>query len=138
MRAYRIAALLLAAAGSAGAPASAAPAPAAPGRPLFEVPKGEFGGATAINERNWFGFEDYPMDALRRGEQGYATVAFDILASGRVGACRVVRSSGSAAIDAVPCRLLVKRARFVPARDAAGNAIATTGRWSLAFWTPQG
>jgi protein TonB len=78
---------------------------------------------------------DYPASALRAGEEGTAVVALDVRQDGRVGFCRVTRSSGSAALDAASCRLMIERPRFEPPRDASGNpTVAVVGRairWSL-------
>jgi len=43
-------------------------------------------------------------------------------ARGRASGCTVLRSSGSAALDETTCRLVLKRFRFTPARDAGGQA----------------
>ncbi|MFL6844107.1 MAG: TonB family protein [Allosphingosinicella sp.] len=116
---------LLAAAPSAGAK-RAPPTP----------PPSDYGGAAPLNQGKWFDFTDYPGEAIAAGEEGYVTVAFDILASGRVGRCEVARSSGSKRLDAVPCRLLRRRARFAPARGPDGAARATRGTTSMSFWLP--
>ncbi|HEY7808983.1 MAG TPA: TonB family protein [Allosphingosinicella sp.] len=79
--------------------------------------------------------EDYPAAALRAGEQGQVRVILDIAPTGRVTGCRITASSGSAILDSSTCRLLYSRARFTPAQDAAGNAVAdrfaTSLTWSL-------
>ncbi|HEX9955368.1 MAG TPA: TonB family protein [Allosphingosinicella sp.] len=79
--------------------------------------------------------EEYPAAALRAGEQGQVRVTLDIAPTGRVTGCRITASSGSARLDSATCRLLYSRARFTPARDAAGNAVPDrfqTGlTWSL-------
>ena len=82
-----------------------------------------------------FSTDDYPEAALRRNEQG--TVAFSLAVDrhGRGGQCIIASSSGSAILDQATCDILRRRARFVPARDASGNAVAdlTNGRirWQL-------
>jgi TonB family protein len=83
----------------------------------------------------WITNDDYPPGALRAEEQG--TVAFDatIGADGRVTSCTVTSSSGSTSLDEATCRLITRRARFTPAKDAAGNPISSTYssrfRWEL-------
>ena len=80
-------------------------------------------------------FEDYPAAALRAEEQGTVRVVLTVAPTGRVTHCTVTASSGSATLDATTCRILYSRARFTPARDAAGNPVADrflTGlSWSL-------
>lgn len=96
------------------------------GKPMPPVPR-----AAAA----WITNDDYPPGALRAGEQG--TVAFDatIGADGRVTGCTVTSSSGSVALDDATCRLITRRARFTPSKDAAGKPISSTYssrfRWEL-------
>ena len=63
---------------------------------------------------------DYPAAALRNREQGRIAFALGIGADGRVNACRITASSGSAALDSTTCRIMRSRARYTPARDARG------------------
>ena len=69
--------------------------------------------------------DDYPAAAMRNNEQGRVAFSLDVGADGRVTACRVRQSSGSAALDSATCRIMRSRARFAPARDAQG--VPTTG-----------
>lgn len=79
--------------------------------------------------------DDYPAVALRNNEQGQVDFTLDIGPDGRVSACRIRRSSGSAALDSATCRIMRSRARYTPARDARGIAVAdradATIRWVL-------
>ncbi len=45
-------------------------------------------------------------------------------AAGKVSDCRTQKSSGNATLDDLTCRLIQKRFRFHPARDAGGQAVA--------------
>lgn len=67
-----------------------------------------------------FSADDYPAAALRAEEQGQVSYRLTIGPDGRVSDCAIRGSSGSAALDAATCRILSRRARFVPARDPAG------------------
>lgn len=67
---------------------------------------------------------DYPAEAIRLGEEGRVGVRVQVAADGRVTGCRVTASSGSRALDEGTCRVLSERARYAPARDAAGGAVA--------------
>lgn len=96
----------------------------------------EFGGASPRNENIWVGVDDYPVRALRNDVQGNVVVTFDITADGRARNCSVETSSGAAILDAVPCRLIVRRARFEPASAEDGSAHDTKARYSVAFWLP--
>jgi protein TonB len=52
-------------------------------------------------------------------------VQFTIEPSGSVSNCTPARPSGNAEMDALTCRIVVQRARFAPARDAQGRAVAS-------------
>jgi protein TonB len=79
--------------------------------------------------------DDYPAAALRNNEQGSVAFTLDIGPDGRVAACRISQSSGSAALDSATCRIMRSRARYTPARNARGVAVAdrqqATVRWAL-------
>jgi TonB family protein len=68
-----------------------------------------------------FSTDDYPVAAMSNNEEGNVRVELTITTAGRVGDCRVVESSNSAALDVATCSLMQRRARYVPARDAAGR-----------------
>lgn len=68
--------------------------------------------------------QDYPAAARAALEQGMVGFTLDIGPDGRVTACTVTRSSGSALLDDTTCSLMSSRARFTPALDAAGAAVA--------------
>ncbi len=70
--------------------------------------------------------DDYPPSALRNNEAGTVSFKLDIGADGRVTNCSVTNSSGFADLDQTACRLLIRRARFTPAKDTAGNGIPAT------------
>ncbi|MFL6845101.1 MAG: energy transducer TonB [Allosphingosinicella sp.] len=69
---------------------------------------------------------DYPEGAYRAHVGGTVHLKFTVAPDGRVSDCAVTRSSGSRELDAVTCRLIVKRFRYRPARDAEGRPIAET------------
>ena len=54
---------------------------------------------------------------------------------GRVSECSVTSSSGSSTLDAATCKLITRRARFTPAKDADGNPVTDTYsnriRWQI-------
>ena len=110
-------------------------ASASVGAPPWTLPKDDFGGAVPLNRNRWSNVDDYPDAAAHAGQQGYVTVSYIIGVDGRLTNCNVVRSSGYPILDAIPCKVLPKRARFAPARDANGAPIATHGTSSMAFWT---
>jgi protein TonB len=85
----------------------------------------------ASHPPTWITYRDYPQQALRAGEQGKVAFRLDVAANGRVTGCTITLSSGSELLDSTACRLLKRRARFTPARNAAGEKVA--GTWSNAF-----
>lgn len=80
-------------------------------------------------------YADYPTDAMLKGEQGVVALTFDIAPDGMVESCRILESSGSAALDEASCQIVIRRARYRPARDATGAPIRSQGsrriRWAL-------
>ncbi len=66
---------------------------------------------------------DFPDEVRRSGTVG---LRFTVAPTGRVSDCAVTRSSGSRVLDNLTCRLILARFRFRPARNAEGEAIAST------------
>ena len=66
---------------------------------------------------------DYPPAAFKEGREGTVEFEVTINVRGRVRGCRIVQSSGHSDLDEATCRLMTERARFEPARDAAGNPV---------------
>jgi len=83
------------------------------------------GGGTALRllEGDITG-RDYPRAAARAGAQGTAGLRFTVGVNGRVTDCQVTRSSGNADLDETTCRLIKKRFRYAPSRDATGRPYA--------------
>jgi protein TonB len=101
----------------------APPAPAPPAPPAVAVamtPRG--------SPQSWVTNDDYPPSAQRDGVEGTTGFALQVGPDGRVQSCSITASSGSSVLDDTACRLLQRRARFNPAKDAGGNAIAATFR----------
>jgi TonB family protein len=77
----------------------------------------------------------YPRAALERGEQGDVAFRLVVDPAGRVSRCDVTSSSGSQRLDEGTCRILHHDARFTPARDRSGTAVADVVvsriRWTL-------
>jgi TonB family protein len=71
----------------------------------------------------YFSTDDYPPTAVARGAQGTTGFRLVIGADGAVTRCTITHSAGDAALDAATCAILLGRARYEPARDAAGRAV---------------
>lgn len=121
------------------------PPPVAPALPASDVADGPDAGAGASapggtrarvgSLGNYINADDYPAAALRNNQQGRVGFTLDISAAGRVTACRVTESSGSPALDNATCRIMQARARYTPARNRRGVAVADRDqaviRWAL-------
>ena len=88
------------------------------------------------NIANYFSVDDYPAEAIRREEQGRVEFAVEIGPDGRVTRCHVMVSSGSRLLDLRTCQVMLVRARFEPARDAAGNPVADVFGTSVIWRIP--
>ena len=84
----------------------------------------------------WITNNDYPGSALRREEEGTARYSLTIGANGRVEDCRITGSTGSSQLDAATCRFIERRARFDPAKDADGKAVAGTYSGQVTWQIP--
>lgn len=72
----------------------------------------------------YYSMDDYPADALCRGEQGRTVATLTVDASGTPTQCAIDQSSGSRSLDAATCSIAIGRVRLEPARDERGRAIA--------------
>lgn len=117
------------AAAIAPAPPAPPPAPPKPNEAAPVKPRG--------NPANWLTTDDYPPAALRAGEAGRTKFRLTIGVDGQVTGCSIVVSSGFGELDQTACRLLQRRGRFAPAKNAAGVAIASTYTSSVLWRLPQ-
>lgn len=85
-----------------------------------------------------FSEEDYPKEAMKRAEEGTVRVHLTVSREGRVSDCRIVASSGSAALDSATCRIIRERARFTPARDGRGRPVTDVYSQSVRWQLPDG
>jgi TonB family protein len=69
---------------------------------------------------------DYPDAAIRADEEGRTAVRLEVDQLGRVSSCSVEQSSGSSYLDEATCRLMTRRARFSPAKNANGDSVTGT------------
>jgi protein TonB len=99
-----------------GLPDIAPPAPRPRFDPVPASPRGNPGG--------WITEADYRSSWINRELTGTAGFTLDLDAEGRVANCTITRSTGHRVLDEATCKLLTRRARFAPARDAAGKPAA--------------
>lgn len=74
---------------------------------------------------------DYPSRALRRAEDGIASIAVTVSTEGKPTACKVTESSGSEELDRTTCQLYLRRARFTPPATETGNVFRTAVWWNV-------
>jgi protein TonB len=110
-------------------PASSAPPPRPPRR---NTPPER----ARANLNSYFSLDDYPPAARRANAQGTTEVRMTIGTNGRVVACEVASSSGSAALDAATCSILQQRAHYSPATDATGNLVIGTDYGRVTWRVP--
>lgn len=77
------------------------------------------------DSRHWATTDDLPEQFRNMRTRRLAATALELSAEGRVVRCTVIESSGEALLDYQSCRVLTARARYRPARDAAGQAVPT-------------
>jgi protein TonB len=82
--------------------------------------------------------EDYPAGLIGHRPPGPVSVLLTVAPTGRVLRCDVLRSSGAALLDAATCRLMVSRARFVPAHDSKGATVEGGIAITMAWPRPKG
>jgi TonB family protein len=80
---------------------------------------------------------DYPRGARAAGVEGIAYVRLVVGMDGRVRACAIAQTSGSAALDTSTCRLLTSRARYTPAR-AGGAPACDVAEGAIVWLLPPG
>lgn len=87
------------------------------------------GGGTALERgprliSGRIGDDDYPRSNIQADSDETVYLSFVVATDGRVRACTVTRSSGNARLDETTCRLIKRRFRYRPARDAQGEPVA--------------
>ena len=92
----------------------------------------------AIDSDTWFTAGDVPVTDPRR--EGLTQVGYGITVApdGTAQDCRVEESSGDLKTDRHVCGLLLRRAHFTPAKDAAGNPTFGVYRDSVSWWNGAG
>jgi protein TonB len=79
---------------------------------------------------------DYPAATRAQRLGTSVTVALTVGADGQVKSCRIVRPSHDAEADRITCRLATERFRFRPARNQAGQPVASVYGWQQRWFMP--
>ncbi|MES1974842.1 MAG: energy transducer TonB [Pseudomonadota bacterium] len=88
---------------------------------------------------------DYPPAALREDRQGVSQLTFVVGADGRVSSCQATGGGGAPgpySLDEESCRLITRRARFLPALDRHKRPVSATVHWAIEWkfspgWKPR-
>ncbi len=100
-------------------------------------PGGGGGGSPAVRRSGSIsGDRDYPAAARRAGIEGSVAVRFTVRTDGSVGDCEVLKSSANAELDETTCRLIERRFRYEPARDANGRPVPEVVRRTFDWLLP--
>lgn len=75
---------------------------------------------------DWVVPQDYPPDSLLNRQGGIAAFTLDVDRTGKPIDCTITKTSGHTSLDTRTCELVLERARFKPARDSKGKAVAGT------------
>ncbi|WP_294250372.1 energy transducer TonB [uncultured Sphingomonas sp.] len=93
-----------------------------------EVPKGPL--ATPLKPKtapsSWVTDADYPSSAVDKGKAGRVDFILTVDTTGTPDGCHITATSGYLLLDQHSCAILLKRARFSPARDPSGTPIRAT------------
>lgn len=72
---------------------------------------------------SWVTGDDYPMEALVRGNRALVTVRLDVDAAGAISKCNVLDRTDQEEFAKIVCRAIMKRARLKPALDERGQPV---------------
>ena len=75
--------------------------------------------------------EDYPPTMLREHEQGSVNVFLTVGINGQIDSC--VAQGAAKILNETSCKLLSRRARFIPATDKHGNPVAVDLVWQVVW-----
>lgn len=80
---------------------------------------------------------DYPRESRDQRLGKSVTIAITVGTDGSARGCRVVRPSPDALADRTTCELAIKRFRFRPATNAAGQPVESVYGWQQRWWDPR-
>jgi TonB family protein len=84
---------------------------------------------------SWVTPKDYPASAHEEGRGGEVGFSLTVSDNGKPLRCQITDSSGHTDLDALTCHLVMRRARFVPARNSAGDNAFAVYRNRVRWWT---
>ncbi|WP_324749865.1 TonB family protein [Sphingomonas sp. LY54] len=96
------------------------------------------GVAAPVLTGDWIRHNDYPTSALQRGEEGAVEYRVVVSPEGKPENCEVLAITGEEKFGRLTCSLLMRRARFSPATDEAGQPAYGVFHSINNFWLPKG
>lgn len=96
---------------------------------------GDYSGYSPARMLNKIPNHEYRRISDGRIPRGSARIAFRVNVEGRLSNCRIVRSSGDPAVDAIVCDAATRYLRFSPARNRNGRTIAQDMSY-MPTWRP--
>ena len=97
---------------------------------------GDYSGFTPARRISKIPDREYRVLAATGLRSGSVGVTIRVNPDGSVSNCRIARSSGDGAIDALMCRLTLAYIRFDPARDRSGRPVAQDITFFPKWWRP--
>ena len=76
---------------------------------------------TIVGPANWYTPDDYPIEYIHDGRSFVVRLRATVRADGSLQGCAIEESSGEKDFDKYNCALLLKRAKFTPAKDKDGR-----------------
>ena len=73
--------------------------------------------------RTLFNESDYPSSMMDAGRQAKVIALLEVAPNGSVASCKAQELEGDRMFEIATCKILSKRAKFVPARDSSGRAV---------------
>lgn len=92
----------------------------------------------AASPAKWLGTSDFPEKSLMAGSNGLVRFRLDVGVGGKPTGCSVLYRTNPDEFADLSCKLLMIRARFIPALDAAGKPVKSfyisSIRWVAGGW----
>ncbi|MET0241422.1 MAG: hypothetical protein ABW184_16135 [Sphingobium sp.] len=89
--------------------------------------------ATAVEANQWFTSKENPDTALKVAQRGAITYTIDVAPDGSAIRCG---TQGTGGLDRKVCELVMRHARFLPAKDADGKPAFATYEGVASFLLP--